>query len=281
MSVLSELQKLLTKMGGTPQSGDNTDETVRKITAAYSGGSGLPSYENADINKVLMLADSGETETEARVTIEEQTVTTDNRFHSASLFIDYTYWALGRTVHLTVNGNNYDCIINTGDFERLEIQAIVDGHEVKIYKKVDGTTFNFSGYEGTTYTVSATIEAPVPIPAPKWEAPSTAPFFIGISAESSGDTETAETILVADKTPSETTAAFNSGRAIYVNAGYESFPVSSITYSYGTVIINTQSISVEPDGVHLSEFSLVPHPTDDKYQVSWEEVIYPSENNGD
>ena len=280
MSVLSELQKLLTKMGGTPQSGDNTDETVRKITAAYSGG-GLPPYENEDINKVLTLADSGETGTGTFVTIREQTVTTDNRFHSASLQIDYTYWALGRTVHLTVNGNNYDCIINTGDFERLEIQAIVDGHEVKIYKKVDGTTFNFSGYEGTTYTVSATIEAPVPIPAPKWEAPPSAPFFIFISEESSGDTETAETILVADKTPSETTAAFNSGRAIYVNDGYGSFPVSGITYSHGKVIINTQNISVESDGVHLSELSLVPHPTDDEYRVSWEEATYPSENNGD
>lgn len=245
------------------------------VLKVKGGGGGLPPYENADINKVLTLADSGETGTEAIVTIREQTVTTDNRFHSASLFIDYTYWTLGRTVHLTINGNNYDCIINTGDFERLEIQAIVDGHEVQIYKNTDGTAFNFSGYYETTYTVSATIEAPVPIPAPKWEAPSIAPFVIGISEEAP-DTEAGETVYVADKTPSEATAAFNSGRAIYVTLGGEWVPASSISEFNGKVIIRTQSISVESDGVYLAQFSLVPHPTDDEYRVSLAEGTYPS-----
>ena len=44
MSVLKGLQNLLIKMGGTPASGDNTDETVRKIAEAYnpsSGGGGV------------------------------------------------------------------------------------------------------------------------------------------------------------------------------------------------------------------------------------------------
>ena len=43
MSVLKGLQDLLLKMGGTPSSGDNTDELVRKIAKAYDPSSqGLP-----------------------------------------------------------------------------------------------------------------------------------------------------------------------------------------------------------------------------------------------
>jgi len=127
------------------------------------GGGGLPPYENADINKVLTLADSGETGTETLVAIEEQTVTTVSRFGTAKLTIDYTYWTPGVTVHLTVDGNNYDCIID----DTFYIQAIVDGVTVKVWEESGGAA-NFLGKPSTTYTVSATIEAPVPIPAPAW-----------------------------------------------------------------------------------------------------------------
>lgn len=161
MSMTESLRKLLRKMGGSPSNGDNSDELVSKIADAYSGG-GLPPYENADINKVLTLAASGEMGTETLVAIEEQTVTTVSRFGTAELTIDYTYWTPGVTVHLTVDGNNYDCIID-GTFH---IQAIVDGVTVKVWEGSGAA--NFLGQPSTTYTVSATIEAPVPIPAPAW-----------------------------------------------------------------------------------------------------------------
>lgn len=47
MSITSALSKLLTKMGGTPASGDNTDELLNKIGDAYSGGGGGSSDWNA------------------------------------------------------------------------------------------------------------------------------------------------------------------------------------------------------------------------------------------
>ena len=40
MSSKYELQNLLRKMGGTPGSGDNTDETIKKITEVYEPGGG-------------------------------------------------------------------------------------------------------------------------------------------------------------------------------------------------------------------------------------------------
>lgn len=138
------------------------DGTLPSSGGGGGGGGGLPPYENADINKVLTLADSGETGTRTLVAIEEQTVTTVSRFGTAELTIDYTYWTPGVTVHLTVDGNNYDCIID----DTFHIQAIVDGVTVKVWEGSGAA--NFLGQPSTTYTVSATIEAPVPIPAPAW-----------------------------------------------------------------------------------------------------------------
>lgn len=40
MSIVSSLSKLLTKMGGTPSTGDNSDELVNKIADAYTPGGG-------------------------------------------------------------------------------------------------------------------------------------------------------------------------------------------------------------------------------------------------
>lgn len=40
MSIVSALSKLLVKMGGTPASGDTSDELVSKIADAYSGRAG-------------------------------------------------------------------------------------------------------------------------------------------------------------------------------------------------------------------------------------------------
>ena len=37
MSLVSALSKLLVKMGGTPENGDNSDELIDKIANAYSG----------------------------------------------------------------------------------------------------------------------------------------------------------------------------------------------------------------------------------------------------
>ena len=54
MSSKYELQNLLRKMGGTPGSGDNTDETIKKITEVYDpsgGGSGVP--EGGTIGQIL------------------------------------------------------------------------------------------------------------------------------------------------------------------------------------------------------------------------------------
>ena len=54
MSVLKGLQDLLLKMGGTPSSGDNTDELVRKIAKAYDPATQeLPSVTSSDKNKYL------------------------------------------------------------------------------------------------------------------------------------------------------------------------------------------------------------------------------------
>lgn len=41
MSIVSALSKLLIKMGGTPATGDNTDELVDKITDSYTPGGGV------------------------------------------------------------------------------------------------------------------------------------------------------------------------------------------------------------------------------------------------
>lgn len=41
MSIVSALSKLLVKMGGTPATGDNTDELVDKIADSYTPGGGL------------------------------------------------------------------------------------------------------------------------------------------------------------------------------------------------------------------------------------------------
>lgn len=40
MSMTNALRKLLRKMGGSPSSGDNSDELVSKIADVYSGGAG-------------------------------------------------------------------------------------------------------------------------------------------------------------------------------------------------------------------------------------------------
>lgn len=271
MSVLSALQKLLVKMGGQPSVGDNTDETLDKIADLYSGGGGLPPYENEDINKVLTLADSGQSVTETFVAIEEQTVTTDNRFGTASLTVSSTYWAEGRTVHLTVNGDNYDCVIDSDGY----IHAVVDEHDVRIRTSsgVPGDK-NFNGYSTTTYTVSATIEAPIPIPAPAWVTPPNVPFFIGISEETVDE----ETVLVSDKTPSEVTAAFNSGRVIYVSLDEGFVPVSGIYVDVSARIrvISAQNVEVDSaNGVYSSQLFLRALPNADEFQVSWTEQTYP------
>ena len=55
MSVLKGLQDLLLKMGGTPVSGDNTDELVRKIAAAYDPATQeLPSITSLDKGRILI-----------------------------------------------------------------------------------------------------------------------------------------------------------------------------------------------------------------------------------
>lgn len=223
----------------------------------------FPPYESEDIDKVLMLSDSGETETETVIVIPEQTVTTHNRFGTAVLTIDYTYWLPGQTVHLIVNGNNYDCIID-GDSA---IQAIVDGHTVKIRNPIDTHAINnFTGYSGTTYTVSATIEAPVPIPAPTWRTLN--PFIINFSEEIP-DTETGETVFVVDKKPSEATAAFNRGCAIYVHFVDEYSPASGIDLNNdGTVkSISSQYIEVNSGQVFSDQFLLISNLTTDEFDV--------------
>lgn len=238
------------------------------------GGGGLPPYENEGINKVLALADSDRTVTETLVAIEEQTVTTVKYTGTAHLTIDYTYWAPGRTVHLTVNGNNYDCIIDSSGY----IQVTDDGHVVKIWRPDAVQAANFQGHALKTYTVSAMIEALVPIPAPAW-VPNT-PFVINVSSEIIDE----ELVLAADKTPSETTAAFNSGRAIYIAFsayGAGRHPVSDIEIGpAGTIIIRVERIEVDPtNGVHSTEFSFIPYG--DEYAVNLEEQTFPPENNGD
>lgn len=269
MSMTEALRKLLRKMGGIPDSGDNSDELVSKIADAYSGGAGggLPPYENEDINKVLMLSDSGQSETETVILIPEQTITTDTR-GLANLTLDFTYWSTGQTVHLTVNDNTYDSIIGSDN----RIQATVDGHDIKI-GNIGSPSKNFLGYLNTTYTVSATIEVPVPIPAPTWAT--LAPFIINISEEIP-DTETGETVFVVDKKPSEATAAFNRGCAIYVHFVDEYSPASDIELNNnGTVrSISSQYIEVTSDQVFSNRFLLISNLTTNEFDVLHSEHTY-------
>lgn len=61
----SELQSLLRKMGGTPESGDSVDETIKKITEVYEpggGGSGLP--EGGSAGQILKKKSSAEGDAE-------------------------------------------------------------------------------------------------------------------------------------------------------------------------------------------------------------------------
>lgn len=61
----SELQNLLRKMGGTPESGDSVDETIKKISEVYEpggGGSGLP--EGGSVGQILKKKSSAEGDAE-------------------------------------------------------------------------------------------------------------------------------------------------------------------------------------------------------------------------
>lgn len=61
----SELQNLLRKMGGTPESGDSVDETIKKISEVYEpggGGSGLP--EGGSTGQVVKKKSSAEGDAE-------------------------------------------------------------------------------------------------------------------------------------------------------------------------------------------------------------------------
>lgn len=62
----SELQNLLRKMGGTPESGDSVDETIKKISEVYEpgggGGSGLP--EGGSAGQIVKKKSSAEGDAE-------------------------------------------------------------------------------------------------------------------------------------------------------------------------------------------------------------------------
>ena len=59
MSIVSALSKLLVKMGGTPATGDNTDELVDKIATVYDPATQeLPSVTASDVGKYLHVNDT-------------------------------------------------------------------------------------------------------------------------------------------------------------------------------------------------------------------------------
>ena len=58
MSLVSALSKLLVKMGGTPTSGDNSDELVNKIAEAYTPSTPISQYVvNLETNEGALTAD--------------------------------------------------------------------------------------------------------------------------------------------------------------------------------------------------------------------------------
>ena len=111
MSVLKGLQDLLLKMGGTPVSGDNTDELVRKIAAAYdpSSGGGLPQYADSDAGKVLSLNKIPDPEIPTIDIVTEQTVEVNAQVILESGTYDFSSLSVGDTVNFTVNGETVEC----------------------------------------------------------------------------------------------------------------------------------------------------------------------------
>ncbi len=270
MSMTEALRKLLRKMGGSPAAGDNSDELVSKIADVYSGGAGggLPPYENEDINKVLMLSDSGQSEMETIIAIPEQTVTTNSRNGSAKLDIDTSYWADGQILHLTINGETYDCAIQKMTSEEgppfYYFKVATDrADQARIITELPFQ--NFYGNASTTYTVSATIEASIPVPAPTWVKGA---MFITLVDKKEG--------LTADKTPAEVYSALVGGRPIYIYMMGELFPVTGFTLEGGVVAaLVATDVQVTANGVQLNGFSLVSDQTGSKYQGTTIEETYP------
>ena len=145
--------------------GTETDLTSLQVgDTKYKVGGGLPSYTNADLGKSLKLADSGETTTETVTTISEQTITTRGDKFPASIQIESAYpWNDGDTIHLVIDGESQDCVVEPGLGGHEIIASLSGGSSMVIADVVD-----IYGPSGETYTISATKEAAVPLAAPAW-----------------------------------------------------------------------------------------------------------------
>ena len=113
----SELQNLLRKMGGTPESGDSVDETIKKISEVYEpggGGSGLP--EGGSAGQILKKKSSVEGDAEWA---EDEN----------DIFI----------MHLTSNASSNGYIIQE-DYDDI-MQAATNGKYIGVVCK-DGSAYN-------------------------------------------------------------------------------------------------------------------------------------------
>ena len=134
-----------------------------KLAASGGGGGGLPSYTNDDIGKSLKLVDSGEITTGTVIAIPEQTIMTHGDEVGGSIQISAYNWIVGETIHLVIDGESQDCVV----------EPILGGH--KITASLSGglsmmitDVGDVYGPSGETYTISATKEGPVPVATPAW-----------------------------------------------------------------------------------------------------------------
>ena len=168
MSVLKGLQNLLIKMGGTPVSGDNTDETVQKIADAYDpngGGSSLPEYTNDDINKCLSLQPTGEVVSKTINVVNEQTVTTGSHGdgHLADETYDFSDISIGDEVILTIDGVSETVVAQAGNRPGVRVLESSDPRNITIAS--NGNAESNGPY---TFTVSVTAVKNIPVIAPNW-----------------------------------------------------------------------------------------------------------------
>ena len=203
-----------------------------KLAASGGGGGGLPPYTNDDLGKSLKLADSGETTTGTVTTIFEQTITTKGDKVPTSIQIAAYPWNVGDTIHLVIDGESQDCVV----------EPMLGGH--KITASISGglsMVIMDAGYvygpTGETYTISATKEGLVPVAAPAW-----------VSGGSSGGG-----VLVAHMTVEENVGTLDKTWQEITDADLAVIKFQIGDYQYRFLV--TETVWEEPFGGHVTAIS--------------------------
>ena len=160
------VNKILEQLGaeaGKNQTG--VDKIVEILENGGGGGSSLPTYTDADIGKVLTLAEGSESETVVIVPEDTYTATAGVAYPVSDG--DASYFTAGQTATMNVNGTDYPVtgIENGGTVGFVAVIPHDPQNIEVVFYEYNGDIFLEVGLTGT-YTVSLT--ASVSSVEPKW-----------------------------------------------------------------------------------------------------------------